>query len=332
MEGNNGTSQTRHRSPAYPGISLRSAVEKVRTLYPVMKRNAISVDSALESLNSKSSTGLRAIAALMMYGFLADEGSGPARKVRFTPTGYRLNLLSEDDPEWIKIIQEAAVKPKIYREMAEEWPGSLPPDSTISKFLTLGKSYNPDVIRGLIKDFRDTFDFAKLDDSDTLSDDESDIEDEKYPVATAPKRASASLYEEVNRSTQRHEAGSDGPLRDDFTRASGYIESPLLGDGMKALTIQLPEMRQALLYLPPDYTIDDLDSVKDHIELWSRLLKRPPKANREIDVRFGKALWKTSAGDYSVIVTGYMGERDGRHYVKTDGSETGVPLDEIEYE
>lgn len=332
MESNNGTSQARHRSPAYPGVSLRVAVDKVRVLYPTMKRNAISVESALESLGLKSSTGLRLIAALIMYGFLSDEGSGSARKVKFTQTGYRFNLLEEDDPECKEIIREAALSPKIYREMVKQWPESLPPDSTIRKYLTVDKGFNPETVSGLIKDFKDTYNFASLAGDDNLSDEFADVEEEAAETPVSAKRTGRSFYE-ANPSTQRQDEGrSEGvPLNKNIARAVDH-SIPLQRDGMKTLTIQLPELREALLFLPPDYSLDDLESIKDHIELWSKLLKRPPKVNREPNVRFGKAMWQTADGDYPVVVTGYIGERDGRQYVRTEGSDTGVPLDELVYE
>lgn len=45
----------------------------------------------------------------------------------------------------------------------------------------------------------------------------------------------------------------------------------------------------------------------------------------------GEAIWRNKDTDMPVEITEYLGERDGRHYVKTKNSEGGIPLDEIVY-
>lgn len=58
-----------------------------------------------------------------------------------------------------------------------------------------------------------------------------------------------------------------------------------------------------------------------------------PKSDRipTDQVRLGKATWKNADHDEPVMVTGYLGEYNGRKYASIEGSTTGVPLDEIEY-
>jgi len=56
-----------------------------------------------------------------------------------------------------------------------------------------------------------------------------------------------------------------------------------------------------------------------------------PETEQPPEVRLGKAVWKNQDTDQPVTVVGRYGEADGRQYVKIEGSDTGVPLDEIEY-
>jgi hypothetical protein len=42
-------------------------------------------------------------------------------------------------------------------------------------------------------------------------------------------------------------------------------------------------------------------------------------------------MWHNKDHDQPVKVIGEAGERDGRRYVKIEGSDTGVPEDELEY-
>lgn len=50
------------------------------------------------------------------------------------------------------------------------------------------------------------------------------------------------------------------------------------------------------------------------------------------EIKIGPATWKNKDTDQQVNITGYKGKGDdGRDYVSIEGSESGVPLDEIEY-
>src|SRR5579885_628047 len=158
---------TRHRSPAYPAIGLQEAVSDSKTLYDDKRRNWVHIDAAMTTLNykPKSGSGMRVLAALIMFGLLEDDGSGTTRRVKVSDAAYRILHLDEDDPEWLALIQEAARRPKIYAEMLAEWPESLPTDSAMQKHLILSKGFNPEAVPGLVKDFRLTYDYAQLGES-----------------------------------------------------------------------------------------------------------------------------------------------------------------------
>jgi hypothetical protein len=45
-----------------------------------------------------------------------------------------------------------------------------------------------------------------------------------------------------------------------------------------------------------------------------------------------RAIWRNKDHDQPVTVTGIQGEHEGRRYMSIEGSDTGVPEDELEYE
>lgn len=51
----------------------------------------------------------------------------------------------------------------------------------------------------------------------------------------------------------------------------------------------------------------------------------------EIPVKTGSATWTNNNVAKKVTVTGYLGEVDGRQFVKIKGSKTGIPLDELSF-
>ncbi len=154
----------RHRSPAYPAVALDEALDRLMRLYGEQKRATVHLDAAYESIGYKtgSSSGARVIAALKSYGLVSDEGSGNARKVRITDSGYKLVVLDREDSDWLKAVQAAALSPKLFRDLTDLWPDGLPSDSAIRNYLLLDLNFNPDAIAELIKDFRSTYELAKL--------------------------------------------------------------------------------------------------------------------------------------------------------------------------
>src|SRR5947209_17094268 len=76
----------RERSPAYPSISLREAMERVQTLWQNEKRNAVPIPVAASHWGyaAKSSGAFQTISALKKFGLLTDEGSGNRRNVRLS--------------------------------------------------------------------------------------------------------------------------------------------------------------------------------------------------------------------------------------------------------
>ncbi len=55
---------------------------------------------------------------------------------------------------------------------------------------------------------------------------------------------------------------------------------------MKTLTIQLMDRRDAFLHLPTDYTPEDLQAIREHIDLWERIRrgKEPAQDEREAEL------------------------------------------------
>ncbi|MBI3912090.1 MAG: hypothetical protein HY320_14305 [Armatimonadetes bacterium] len=222
----------------------------------MQKRNAVDVDVATETLGYKarSSQATRAIAALLSYGLLHEEGSGTTRKVKLSELGRRIVMLEGDDPDRLEAIRQAAVTPKIYREIKERWPEDLPSDSAIAKFLKVEKEYNPDVVDGLIRDFRHTWEFAKLGHDDTLSNRrhaDTDGEEDGTEPASEPGEH------------PRH-AGADAP------RGPIPARAPMAQDARgnsRVLHIPLPRTRLAILEVPTDLSEKDVNFLTKYIEI-----------------------------------------------------------------
>lgn len=165
------------RSPSYPGIDLGEAVKRARTLYNAEHGHPAPVNTILEhwGYEPKSGHGLVAVAALKKFGLLIDEGSGPGRKAHLSKTALQILLDErEDSTERQQIIEEAALRPAIHRELWDEYGGSLPSEGTLKHKLRFERNFSDRGVTEFIPQFRSTLSYAKLLDSGKLSGDDQD--------------------------------------------------------------------------------------------------------------------------------------------------------------
>lgn len=177
------------RSPAYPSLDLRTAIDRARTFYEQEKFNyaATAVAQAHWGYAPKSGSGMRVTAALIQYGLLEDEGSGEARRVRLSERAKDILLDErEGSRERLLAIRAAALKPKIYELLWKAWGPTLPSDQAMAYDLARKWSFNPTAIPGFIKGFRATMEFAKVPDAAILEDEARDDEVEDGPEGPEP--------------------------------------------------------------------------------------------------------------------------------------------------
>jgi hypothetical protein len=168
----------RPRSPGYPGISLREAIEKARVLHGKESRSAAPIEAIYDHWGyaPKSGAGNVAISALKKFGLIEDEGSGQKRKARLSDLGLRIVLDERvDSPEREEAIRRAALLPKIHRDIWEHFGGSLPSDANLRHFLRFERGFTENAAAELIKELHDTVAFAQLDPSDIVSPSEPEL-------------------------------------------------------------------------------------------------------------------------------------------------------------
>ena len=157
----------RHRSPAYPTVGLREAVERVGKLYKTDGKAGAPSKLAAVHIGFATAHGqaLSALAALKKFGLVAESGN------RIVPTQRAIEILNlpANDPRRIQAVKDAALAPEIYRELIEQhrdtgWPA----DDVLQADLITYKSFNPHSVAGFVKDFKDTLEFAGLSDFGVL--------------------------------------------------------------------------------------------------------------------------------------------------------------------
>jgi hypothetical protein len=155
----------RDRSPAYPGVDLAQAIDRANALYQAERKNVAPINAILHhwGYSPGSGRGLVTLAALKHFGLLLDEGSGERRQARLSPRALRIILdAHEDSPERRQAVREAALEPKIHRELWEKYEGDLPSDPTLRTYLSLERNFTDRAVRSFIPQFRRTVAFAEL--------------------------------------------------------------------------------------------------------------------------------------------------------------------------
>ena len=154
--------KTRDRSPSYPAVGLREAIERVRRLYESDGKAGAPMEAAFRSIGfgGKNGASLKVMAALRKFDLVQYQGG------RAVPTKTALDILVfEDSDERKKAAKRAAaLSPDIYRELVEAYreAGRLPSDTALKSELIADRGFNRNSVDAFLKDFRDTLELAGL--------------------------------------------------------------------------------------------------------------------------------------------------------------------------
>jgi hypothetical protein len=155
----------RVRSPAYPALNLKSAIEKAYGFYRAEGRNAAALAVGLRhwGYSEKSGSGLKALAALKSFGLLEVTGSGSSQRIKLSDLALRIVLDErEDSPERAKALAAAALQPKIHRKLWELWGTDLPSHGNIRHHLIFEEKFNENFVDDFIKEYRSSIAYANL--------------------------------------------------------------------------------------------------------------------------------------------------------------------------
>jgi hypothetical protein len=167
----------RSRSFSYPAFGLSEAIDKARVLWQKENSNWVAVRVASEhwGFSAKSSSGIRAVAALAHFGLIEETGSKESRRFRLNQRAKTILLAPEEKAsDRDEAIRKAALTPKAYQALWTKHGGKLPSDESLRYELQSGERMNEQVIKEFIKDFRSTVQFAKLEESGRLVEEEVD--------------------------------------------------------------------------------------------------------------------------------------------------------------
>jgi hypothetical protein len=148
------------RSPNYPAYGLAETIQMAKAIWKKEERTAVSPDVAVKALGYQTLNGTARtkLASLRKFGLLEAAKSGGERI-----SDLAMNLLhsTTDSPEYSAAIQEAALKPELYREIYRSHPKGS--DDAIRSFLKISKAFSESGAAQFLEAYRATLKLANLD-------------------------------------------------------------------------------------------------------------------------------------------------------------------------
>lgn len=187
----------RKRSPNFPALDLRTAIDRTAQLFEKAGTHEVSFDSLASywRYRPKSSGFIKAIAAVTSFELVNVTGTGVNRRFCVSDSGEHI---VEAGPESKELLKKAALKPKIFAEMWERYrEKGLPSNEVLSDKIRWDKDldFNKDSVLTFISRFRDTIEFAKIEESarkevvkDKGEEYEDDIQEQIVEMMTPEER------------------------------------------------------------------------------------------------------------------------------------------------
>lgn len=153
-------SRKKVRSPSFPFVGLREALDRARAFYEAEQRNAARPETAAAhwGYSPKSSGGKQTIAALRSFGLL--EGDSLVKL-----SGRALRILlddREDSEERSRLVQQAALMPPVHARLWERYGAEFPSPQTLRLSLILDEGFNENSVDDFLTEYRETLEYARL--------------------------------------------------------------------------------------------------------------------------------------------------------------------------
>jgi len=148
----------RVRSPNYPAVSLKTAIEQVQKVYAKEGTHKASPEVVAKALGYGGLNGasLTSISALKKYGLLEEVGS---KQLKITQEALVILVDPADSVERAKAIQAAAFGPTLFAELRKEYGSTAPSDDNLRAYL-LKRGFNQGAVAAPIRAYRETLELV----------------------------------------------------------------------------------------------------------------------------------------------------------------------------
>lgn len=191
----NGERRKRGRSPSYPAVDLKTAIDRAREIWQEDHQYLTALPTIFKHWGLKSAAGVGPviIAALRKFGLVEYEGTGAARRARLTDLAVEI-LDHPDQTTQRAAIKRAALTPVIHADLWGEYGDQLPSDAQLRWTLVRDRGFTETGADEFIPEYKATLAFAGLTENDKMSpqtgrqegEDEEDDEGKSPPPPPPP--------------------------------------------------------------------------------------------------------------------------------------------------
>jgi hypothetical protein len=204
------------RSPKYPIVGLKSAIDKLAALYDHIKTSTADNDVAAKAWGYGGQKicgpALQMISTLTQFGLIDRASAG---KIKISDSGLDI-LLPHTVYDKTAAIQTAASRPMIFRELMNQYPEDLPSDDIIKAYLLRRKPspYTEDAATKIIKSFKETRELMKLPETEENLPPDKETPPPKPPLKTPKSDSNLALSYTGKNITLT--VSEDGPSREEI--------------------------------------------------------------------------------------------------------------------
>lgn len=220
------------RSPAYPRVDLKTALDRAQQVYQHENKNRAPRSAIFEhwGYKLKSDSARTTLASLRYYGLVNVEGRGDGRTAQLTDLALDILLDNrEDTSERENLIKKAALTPTINAELWNEYKGNFPSHQSLKYSLLREKGFTERGVEDFISSYQSTLEFAKLtSDSDTPTPDEGKEHEDDSMQQT---NGHSALHHATQQPQHLNETGQN-------------VQLPLSSDSWAVLSAQFPLTEQ----------------------------------------------------------------------------------------
>ncbi len=301
----------RTRSPNYPAISLAEAVSRITQIYEKEYGHAADSDTLSKAMGYSGTNGASdvVISALKKYGLLENAGN---HEFKLSAGAIDIYLHKKGEPERVKAICEAAFTPPLFAELHDEYGDTLPSEHNLRVKL-IKKGFNPKTVGDVIHAYRDTLELV---------------------AGEAPEYNAAIAGSKEDEKKDSKPVG-DTPMQQPPAGVAAQQPPPIIqppidnhSDSRKhtELAFKLSRGSEARVTIYGDATQEAIAKLTALLELSQDTF--PTQAEL---VQPRSAVWRNKDHDHPVKVTGELGEHEGKRFYAVEGSNSGVPEDELEF-
>jgi hypothetical protein len=167
------TAGQRDRSPSFPFIPLKTAIERLVAFENHHKRAGVPPDRVGPAWGMKTNTSQaqQTLAALRAYGLLETRLTTDGRRVMISEDGRTYLRAQQESVKW-DILRRAALRPKQIEKYWRDWGTDRPKDAACLDALVVhGGGFSEDGAEKFLRVYDETISYAGLGESDKIDPD-----------------------------------------------------------------------------------------------------------------------------------------------------------------